>query len=125
MKIVSLMAIGTALPLIACSQMQSMFDPQSQSQTPSQHRQYGNWRYGSPNSQQNTAYNQDQIRQVQQALNSKGFYPGPTDGRLGPETKSALDQFQRTQGLQQTGRPDKQTLIALGVGQSNGIQNWK
>ncbi len=95
MKIVALVAIGAALPLIACSQMQSMFDPQSQSQTQSQPRQYGSWRYGSTYSQQNTAYNQDRIRQVQQALNSKGFNPGPTDGRLGPETKSALGEFQR------------------------------
>src|SRR5476649_1299488 len=112
MRKIALAAIATMLPLMACSQVQSMFDPQSQSQTQAPHRQYVSQPYDQPNN----GFTQDQIRQVQRALNSKGFNPGPTDGRLGPETRSALDQFQRNQGLRQTGTPDRQTLAALGVG---------
>ena len=56
------------------------------------------------------------VRQIQQALEQKGFKVGPLDGKLGPRTKRALSQFQRRQRLQQTGTPDEQTLTALGIG---------
>ncbi len=62
---------------------------------------------------------QNEVRQLQLALQQKGFRVGPLDGRLGPQTKRALSQFQRSQRLQQTGTPDEQTLTALGVGTSS------
>ena len=66
---------------------------------------------------QSTAENpsEGEIRLIQQALEQKGFKVGYVDGKLGPMTKRALSQFQRKQGLQQTGMPDQQTLAALGV----------
>jgi hypothetical protein len=71
----------------------------------------------SANGGQTTAENlsEGEIRQMQQALERKGFRVGYVDGKLGPMTKRALTQFQRKQGLQQTGMPDQQTLAALGV----------
>ena len=70
------------------------------------------------NGSQNTAKNlsEGEIRQMQQALEQKGFKVGYVDGKLGPMTKRALSQFQRKQALQQTGMPDEQTLAALGIG---------
>ena len=56
-----------------------------------------------------------EIRQIQQLLEQKGFKVGYIDGKLGPITRRALSQFQRKQGLQQTGMPDQQTLAALGI----------
>jgi peptidoglycan hydrolase-like protein with peptidoglycan-binding domain len=56
-----------------------------------------------------------EIRSVQQALNDKGFNAGAVDGIMGPHTRQALKQFQQAQHLRQTGRPDQQTLAALGV----------
>jgi peptidoglycan hydrolase-like protein with peptidoglycan-binding domain len=55
------------------------------------------------------------VRDVQQALKQKGFDVGAVDGRMGPETQSALREFQRSQGLPQSGNLDQQTLSALGV----------
>lgn len=58
---------------------------------------------------------QDQLRQVQQALNQKGFHAGNVDGNWGAETRDALRNFQQAQGLKQTGQLDSQTVSALGV----------
>ena len=71
---------------------------------------------GEQNGAENQNLNQSEIRQMQQALNQKGFNVGRADGRLGPRTKNALNKFQSKQGLQQTGTPDEQTLAALGIG---------
>ena len=66
--------------------------------------------------------NSDQIRQVQQKLDQSGFKAGQADGVLGRETENALRDFQKQKGLQQTGRPDNETLSALGVNGS-AMQN--
>ncbi len=54
------------------------------------------------------------IRQVQQALSDRGFNPGPIDGVLGSQTKSALQSFQEKNGLP-IGNLNKESLNALGV----------
>ncbi len=132
MKKLALVAISAALPLIASAPsmaaqqtQQNGVQPQTQSQTQQQPRsqtqaqQQPSQQDGKMNGQQESAstnLSQDEIRQVQQALDSKGFKAGRADGRLGPETKNALNEFQKKQGLEQTGTPDEQTLAALGVG---------
>jgi len=95
-------------------QAQQRQQPQNQAQ-PGQ--QSGN-ENSNQNGSQNTAENpgQGEIRQIQQALEHKGFKLGRPDGKLGPMTKRALSQFQRKQGLRETGTPDEQTLAALGIG---------
>jgi peptidoglycan hydrolase-like protein with peptidoglycan-binding domain len=57
----------------------------------------------------------DQIKQVQEALDQKGFHVGRQDGVMGRDTRQALSSFQRQLNLQQTGQPDDLTLQALGV----------
>lgn len=57
----------------------------------------------------------DQVRNVQQNLADRGYAPGPADGRWGTRTQQALRDFQRDQNLQGSGRPNPQTLAALGV----------
>jgi peptidoglycan hydrolase-like protein with peptidoglycan-binding domain len=57
----------------------------------------------------------DQIKQVQEALDQKGFHVGRADGVMGRDTRQALSSFQRQLNLQQTGQPDDLTLQALGV----------
>lgn len=61
------------------------------------------------------ALNQDQVRSVQQNLADRGFDPGKVDGSWGPRTQTALRDFQRDQNIQANGRPNPQTLAALGV----------
>lgn len=59
--------------------------------------------------------NQDQVRGVQQNLADRGYDPGQVDGRWGPRTQQAVRDFQRDQNIQANGRPNPQTLAALGV----------
>jgi len=53
------------------------------------------------------------MRQIQERLRAAGFPPGPLDGRLGPQTRAALRQYQQHKGLGVTGSPDRQTLETL------------
>lgn len=50
-----------------------------------------------------------QLRSVQRRIKARA------DGRLGPATRSALRRFQKRKGLAVTGRPNVQTLRALGL----------
>jgi peptidoglycan hydrolase-like protein with peptidoglycan-binding domain len=55
------------------------------------------------------------VRAVQEALKAKGHDPGPIDGMMGPQTQAALNNFQKAENLQMTGRGDPQTLDKLGI----------
>ena len=58
---------------------------------------------------------QSEIREAQMKLNQKGFNVGKPDGVMGPRTRDGLAQFQRQEGLQETGDIDRQTADALGI----------
>jgi hypothetical protein len=51
---------------------------------------------------------------VQQQLAKRGYYKGVIDGEFGPASRAALSRFQRKNGLEETGRIDQPTLMALG-----------
>ena len=51
---------------------------------------------------------------VQQQLAKQGYYKGAIDGKFGPASRAALSRFQSKNGLQETGRIDEPTLMALG-----------
>jgi peptidoglycan hydrolase-like protein with peptidoglycan-binding domain len=57
-----------------------------------------------------------QVQKMQKMLNEKGHMAGPEDGIMGPKTKKALSEFQTSQGLPATGKPDMETMKALGMG---------
>jgi peptidoglycan hydrolase-like protein with peptidoglycan-binding domain len=61
---------------------------------------------------------ESQIKQVQEQLKANGLYKGEVDGKMGPETKQAISQFQQQNGLQQSGSLDQQTLSALSNNQN-------
>lgn len=56
-----------------------------------------------------------QTRQLQQALARAGYDPGPADGVFGPRTRQAVMDWQRSNNMQATGRPDARMLSSLGV----------
>jgi len=58
------------------------------------------------------------VRELQQALNDKGFDAGPVDGKAGRQTKAAIKKLQQAQGLTPSGKLDQQTLAALSVSTS-------
>ncbi|MEC9368957.1 MAG: peptidoglycan-binding protein [Pseudomonadota bacterium] len=53
------------------------------------------------------------VRDVQQALNARGFNAGAPDGQAGPQTLNALRNFQTQAGMQPSGEVDLPLLIAL------------
>lgn len=55
------------------------------------------------------------VRNVQKELKSEGIDPGPIDGIWGPKTSQGVRQFQKAQGLEETGQLNGRTLSALGV----------
>jgi hypothetical protein len=65
---------------------------------------------------------QSDIQQAQQQLKSAGLYRGAIDGVMGPETQTALSQFQKEQGLPQTAQLDQQTLSRLMNGSNAGAR---
>ncbi len=58
----------------------------------------------------------ERYKEIQQALADKGYYHGPVNGVWGPESAGALKQFQRDQNIDDDGKIDSLSLIALGLG---------
>ncbi|PWS33977.1 hypothetical protein DFH01_26940 [Falsiroseomonas bella] len=59
-----------------------------------------------------------QVREMQRALNDRGYSAGPADGVFGPRTREAVMAWQRANNMQATGRPNSQMMASLGVGDS-------
>jgi hypothetical protein len=55
------------------------------------------------------------VENVQQQLRDEGYYDGPIDGILGPQTRYALAAFQADHGLAVTSAVDEPTLSTLGL----------
>ncbi len=56
---------------------------------------------------------QDLVRRVQVSLMALGYYQGAIDGIVGPQTRSALERYQRDYGLQVTGTITPEVLDAF------------
>jgi hypothetical protein len=59
--------------------------------------------------------NDAKVRAAQEALEDKGFNPGPIDGIWGPKTSAAVSDFQRKENLTVSGRLDAPTLAKLEI----------
>ncbi len=55
------------------------------------------------------------IKVVQRKLIELGYNPGPINGINGPQTKKAIMEFQRDEGIAVDGIPGPQTLKSLGL----------
>ena len=72
--------------------------------------------YGSndpPSNNSNYSLQFNSTRAVQAALAWRGFYNGRIDGVMGPETRGAIEAFQKQQGLPVTGEIDSNLTKAL------------
>jgi hypothetical protein len=58
---------------------------------------------------------QDKIIEIQKILQAGGFYTGPIDGDLGPNTMNAVAAFQKSKGLASDGYLTVETVKALGI----------
>lgn len=64
------------------------------------------------------ALDPSRVRDLQQALQSHGFYrDGQVDGIWGPQTAAALREYQQSQGLDASGEATSETLASLGIGE--------
>lgn len=61
----------------------------------------------------------EQTRQLQTALNAKGFDTGTPDGVLGPATRAGLRKYQQSQGLVADGYPTLELLRSLAPAGTN------
>jgi peptidoglycan hydrolase-like protein with peptidoglycan-binding domain len=61
----------------------------------------------------------DMVRQVQTALQQQGLYNGAIDGIWGPQTQGAVQGFQQSHSLAQTGTLNSPTLAALNLPADN------
>ncbi len=59
-----------------------------------------------------------QVRKMQNALRSKGYYKGAVDGKFGPATKAAVIKYQKAIGITADGKPGNRTLTALYEGKT-------
>jgi hyperosmotically inducible protein len=64
----------------------------------------------------------DQIRLAQQRLKERGFDPGQLSGVVDEQTQTAIRDFQKAEGLRNTGRLDIATSSQLGLDESAGSQ---
>lgn len=58
---------------------------------------------------------QSDMRKVEQALQAKGFDPGPINGQMDAQTQQALRDYQSKNKLAVTGTVDQATADSLGV----------
>ncbi len=54
-----------------------------------------------------SGYSHNYIAKIQKELIELGYDPGPVDGLMGPQTRSAIKAFQRSIGKRPTGRVTK------------------
>lgn len=52
--------------------------------------------------------------EIQTALKNAGFYAGAVDGKSGPQTKKAIEDFQKANGLDVDGKVGPKTWAVLG-----------
>jgi len=55
----------------------------------------------------------DRNKDVQTALKNAGFYTGAIDGKIGPKTKSAIQEFQKAKGLKVDGKIGPKTWAEM------------
>jgi len=101
---------GAAAMLLAAPAFAQQDDPMSQpGQSASQSQPQG------AHSAQAMQRDPQMVRQIQQKLQDQGFDVGQIDGMWGPQTSSALKEFQRQQGMDADGKLSQSTVSALGV----------
>lgn len=63
--------------------------------------------------------------EIQTALKNAGFYAGNTDGKLGPKSKQAIEEFQKANGLKVDGKVGPKTWEAMSKHLNAGIESTK
>jgi peptidoglycan hydrolase-like protein with peptidoglycan-binding domain len=112
------LALSGALPAMAQNTPanqppQAQAPAQSQAQAPAQSQ--GQNQQASNQSIPSRQLGRRGVRRVQLALIKNGRLVGRADGVMGPKTRQALQSYQKSKGMQASGKIDQQTLSNLGV----------
>lgn len=59
--------------------------------------------------------NKEQVNQAQVILKARGLYSGGTTGKLDAATRAGLKEYQRAEGLKETGTLNKSTLEKMSI----------
>jgi peptidoglycan hydrolase-like protein with peptidoglycan-binding domain len=97
-----------AMPMLAVAQSAPM--------TPGASGETGYGRSGSGTAMEHhgqQAMGAEQVRMAQKQLKEAGFNPGPIDGQIGRQTSQAIREYQKDNGLPQTGQLDEPTKDLL------------
>jgi peptidoglycan hydrolase-like protein with peptidoglycan-binding domain len=65
----------------------------------------------------------ERYKEIQQALADKGYFSGSPDGVWGGTSTDALKRFQHDQNLNEDGKLDSLSIIALGLGPKRAATN--
>jgi hypothetical protein len=65
----------------------------------------------------------DRYKEIQQALADKGYFSGSPDGAWSATSTDALKRFQHDQNLNEDGKLDSLSIIALGLGPKRAATN--
>jgi hypothetical protein len=65
----------------------------------------------------------ERYKEIQQALVDKGYFSGSPDGVWGATSTDALKRFQHDQNLNEDGKLDSLSIIALGLGPKRAATN--
>jgi len=63
--------------------------------------------------------------EIQTALKNAGFYSGNIDGKIGPKSKKAIDDFQKANGLKVDGKVGPKTWEAMVKPSSAAVESIK
>ncbi|MCX5693708.1 MAG: peptidoglycan-binding domain-containing protein [Candidatus Omnitrophica bacterium] len=63
--------------------------------------------------------------EIQTALKNAGFYTGNVDGKIGPKSKKAIEEFQKANGLKVDGKVGPKTWEALSKSSSVAVEPAK
>lgn len=63
-----------------------------------------------------TLQNMKDVRKLQEQLKLAGTYTGDVDGKWGDLTRAAMREFQEKAGIKVTGRPNRETWVAMHAG---------
>lgn len=100
------------------NQQQTQQQPQTQQQMQqpeTQQPQTSSTQMGNAQNQNKSAYPAAEVRQAQEQLKKEGDYTGKVDGIYGPQTRAAVEKYQKSQNLPASGKLDSQTSAKLGI----------
>ena len=63
-----------------------------------------------------------ECRQLQELLIARGYAIGEADGKIGPATRAAIAEAEKSVGMEPTGRAGQKITVPYGAGEA---QRWK